>query len=148
MTDTNTSAAESSCDEKHEKWKRRGKWNEENVTALLDLLEERPCLWNIFDSQYKNKVKKTKSSQATNKLYQPLWIHWERLQFLANQIQSGGTRDTIDINASAELKNEVSEAENNIQPKAKLKHKKSKCLEEKKMEILEGYSKMLASSVS
>ena len=50
------------------------------------------------------KVKKTKSGQATNELYQPSWIHWERLQFLANQMQSGGTRDTTDINASAELK--------------------------------------------
>ena len=44
--------------------------------------------------------------------------------------------------------NEVSQVEDNIQPKAKLKRKKSKCLEEKKMVILEGCSKMLASSVS
>ena len=94
------------------------------------------------------KVKKTKTGQATNELYQPSWIHWERLQFLANQMKSGGTRDTIDINASAELNNEVSEAEDNIQPKAKLKRKKSKCLEEKKMEILQGCSKMLVSSGS
>ena len=63
-------------------------------------------------------------------------------------MQSGGTRDTIDINASAGLNDEVREAENNIQPKAKLKRKKTKCLEEKMMEILEGCSKMLASSVS
>ena len=63
-------------------------------------------------------------------------------------MQSGGTRDTIDINASAELNDEVSEPQDNIQPKAKLKRKKSKCLEEKKMEILEGCFKMLASSVS
>ena len=35
------------------KWKR----NEENVTALIDLLEERPCLWNIFDSQYMKREK-------------------------------------------------------------------------------------------
>ena len=128
MADTNMSAGESSY-EKHEKRKRKGKWNEENVTALIDLLEERPCLWNIFDSQYTKrekrdsaykeiaetlerevgeiktkinnlraqlgreigKVKKTKSGQATNKLYQPSWIHWERLQFLANQMQSGDT---------------------------------------------------------
>ena len=40
------------------------------------------------------------------------------------------------------------EAEDNIQPKGKLRRKKSKCTEEKKMEILEGSSKMLASSVS
>ena len=109
MADTNMSAGESCYDEKHEKRKRKGKWNEENVTALIDLLEERPCLWNIFDSQYTKrekrdsaykeiaetlerevgeiktkinnlraqlgreigKVKKTKSGQATNKLYQP-----------------------------------------------------------------------------
>ena len=51
MADTNMSAGESSY-EKHEKRKRKGKWNEENVTALIDLIEERPCLWNIFDSQY------------------------------------------------------------------------------------------------
>ena len=158
MADTNMSAGELSCDEKHEKRKRKGKWN---VTALIDLLEERPCLWNIFDSQYTKrekrdsaykeiaetlerevgeiktkinnlraqlgreigKVKKTKSGQATNELYQPLWINWERLQFLANQMQSGGTRDTIDINASAALNDEVSKAEDNIQPKAKLKRK-------------------------
>ena len=63
-------------------------------------------------------------------------------------MQSGGTRDTIDINASAGLNDEVREAEDNIQPKAKLKRKKTKCLEEKMMEILEGCSKMLASSVS
>ena len=63
-------------------------------------------------------------------------------------MQSGSTRDTIDINASAELNDDVSEAEDNIQPKAKLKRKKSKCLKEKKMEILEGCSKMIASSVS
>ena len=67
---------------------------------------------------------------------------------VANQMQSGGTRDTIDINARAELNDEVSEAEDNIQPKAKLKRKKSKCLEEKTMEIREGCFKMLASSVS
>ena len=94
------------------------------------------------------KVKKTKSGQATNELYQPSWIHWERLQFLANQVRSGGTRDTTDINASTELNDEVSKAEDNIQSKAKLKGKKSKCLKEKKMEIMEGCSKMLASSVS
>ena len=52
MADTNMSAGESSCHEKHEKRKLKGKWNEENVTALIDLLEEQPCLWNIFDSQY------------------------------------------------------------------------------------------------
>ena len=46
------------------------------------------------------------------------------------------------------MNDEVSEAEDNIQPKAKLKRKKSKCLEEKKREILEGFSKMLTSSVS
>ena len=63
-------------------------------------------------------------------------------------MQSGGTRETIDINASAGLNDEVREAEDNIQPKAKLKRKKTKCLEEKMMEILEGCSKMLASSVS
>ena len=63
-------------------------------------------------------------------------------------MQSGGTQDTIDINTSTELNDKVSEAEDNIQPKAKLKCKKSKCLEEKKMEILEGCSKMLVSSVS
>ena len=185
MADTNMSAGESSCNEKHEKRKGKGKWNEENATALIDLLE-RPCLWNIFDSQYMKhekcdsaykeiaetlerevgeiktkinnlraqlgqeigKVKKTRSGQATNELYQPSWIHWERLQFLANQMQSGGTRDTTDINASAELNNEVSEAEDNIQAKAKLKRKKSKCLKEKKMETLGGCFKVLASSVS
>ena len=39
MADTNMSAGESSY-EKHEKRKRKGKWNEENVTALIDLIEE------------------------------------------------------------------------------------------------------------
>ena len=120
MADANISAGESSCDEKHEKRKRKGKWNEENVRAFIDLLEERPCLWSIFDSQYTKrekrdsackeiaevlewelgeiktkinnlraqlgreigKVKKTTSGQATNELYQPSGIHWERLQFL------------------------------------------------------------------
>ena len=52
MADTNMSVGESSFDEKHGKRKRKGKWNEGNVTALIDLQEERPCLWNIFDSQY------------------------------------------------------------------------------------------------
>ena len=186
MANTNMSAGKSSCDEKHENKKQKGKWKEENVTALIDLLEEQPCLWNIFDSQYTErekrdsaykeisaklewevgeiktkinnlraqlgreigKVKNTKSGQALNELYQPSYIHWERLQFLANQMQSCGTRDTIDINASVELNDEVSKAEDNIQLRAKEKRKKSKCLEEKKMEILEGCSKMLASSVS
>ena len=46
------------------------------------------------------------------------------------------------------MNDEVREAEDKIQLKTKLKCKKSKCLEEKKMEILEGCSKMLASSVS
>ena len=50
------SAGESSCDEKHEKRKRKGKWNEKNVTALIDLLEERP--WNIFDNQYTKREKR------------------------------------------------------------------------------------------
>ena len=94
------------------------------------------------------KVKNTKSGQGLNELYQPSYIHWERPQFLANQMQSCGTRDTIDINASVESNDEVSKAEDNIQLRAKEKRKKSKCLEEKKMEILEGCSKMLASSVS
>ena len=35
MADTNMSAGEPSSDEKHEKRKRKGKWNEENVTALI-----------------------------------------------------------------------------------------------------------------
>ena len=52
MADTNMSAGEPSSDEKHEKRKRKGKWNEENVTVLIDLLEEQPCLWNTFNSQY------------------------------------------------------------------------------------------------
>ena len=47
MADINMSAGESSCNEKHDKRKRKGKWNEENVTAFIRLLEERPCLWNI-----------------------------------------------------------------------------------------------------
>ena len=63
-------------------------------------------------------------------------------------MESGGTGDTIDIKTSAELNDEVSKAEDNIQPKAKLKRKKSKCLEEKKIEILERCFKMLTSSVS
>ena len=27
------------------------KWNEKNTTALIDLLEERICLWGIFDDE-------------------------------------------------------------------------------------------------
>ena len=65
------------------------------------------------------KVTKTKSGQATNEPYQSSWIPWGRLQFLANQMQSGGTRDTIDNNASAELNDEVSETKDNIHCKAK-----------------------------
>ena len=58
MADINMSAGESSCNEKHDKRKRKGKWNEENVTAFIRLLEERPCLWNIFDSQYTKREKR------------------------------------------------------------------------------------------
>ena len=28
------------------------KWNERNTTLLIDLLEERPSLWYMFDSEY------------------------------------------------------------------------------------------------
>ena len=58
MANTNMSAGKSSCDEKRERRKQKGKWNEENVTALIDLLEEQPCLWNIFDSQYTTREKR------------------------------------------------------------------------------------------
>ena len=34
MTDTNMSTGETSCDEKHEKRKRKGKWNEEMLQLL------------------------------------------------------------------------------------------------------------------
>ena len=123
-----------------EKENEKGNGMKRMLQLLIDLPEERPCQWNIFESQYTKrekrdsaykeiaetlerevgeiktkinnlyaqlggevgKFKKTKSGQTTNELYQPSWIHWERLQFLANQTQSGGTRDTIVINASAE----------------------------------------------
>ena len=58
MADTNMSGGESYCDEKHEKRKRKGKWDEENVTDLIDLLEERRCLWNILESQYTKREKR------------------------------------------------------------------------------------------
>ena len=58
MANTNMSAGKSSCDEKHENKKQKGKWKEENVTALIDLLEEQPCLWKIFDSQYTKREKR------------------------------------------------------------------------------------------
>ena len=65
------------------------------------------------------KTKNTKSGQATNELYRPSRIHWERLQFLASRMKSGSTRDTIYIqNANEEL--------NDIQPKPKLKRKNAK----------------------
>ena len=28
------------------------KWNERNTTLLIDLLKERPSLWDMFDSEY------------------------------------------------------------------------------------------------
>ena len=58
MANTIMSAGKSSCDEKHENKKQKGKWKEENVTALIDLLEEQPCLWKIFDSQYTKREKR------------------------------------------------------------------------------------------
>ena len=30
------------------------KWNERNTTLLIDLLEERPSLWYMFDSDTRN----------------------------------------------------------------------------------------------
>ena len=82
---------------------------------------------------------------SSYKLCKLSWIHWERLQLLANQMQSSGTRDNFDIgNASGELNDEFSEIKVNIQPKAKLKHKMSKKVS-KKMEVLEECLHMLAS---
>ena len=73
------------------------------------------------------KVKKIKSGWTSNELCKPSRIHWERLQFLTNQMQSTGTQDTVDIqNTGTELNDTVYEIEKNIQSKAKLKHKKSK----------------------
>ena len=72
-------------------------------------------------------MKKIKSGWTSNELCKPSRIHWERLQFLTNQMQSTGTRDTVDIqNTGTELNDTVYEIEKNIQSKAKLKHKKSK----------------------
>lgn len=87
---------------------------------------------------------------SSYKLYKLSWIHWERLQLLADQMQSSGTRDNFDIgNTSGELNDEFSEIKVNIQSKAKLKHKMSKKgLEEKKMEVLEECLHMLTSCMS
>ena len=54
MADTNMSAGESSCDEKHKKEneKENGMKRMLQLFTALYLQEERPCLWNIFDSQY------------------------------------------------------------------------------------------------
>ena len=164
------------------------KWKEENVINLIELLEERSCLWDIYDKEYTKrdkrevaykeiaenlgnrweiseiktkinnlraqlgreigKVKKTKSGQATNELYKSSWVHWERLQFLVPQMQPSSTRDTISIPDSntPELYVE-SETEEDIQPKSKRKRGSiKKKFEEKKLEILEGCSNMLAQS--
>ena len=47
----------SSADEENTLKKRKTslsikKWNERDTTLLIDLLEERPLLWNMFDSRY------------------------------------------------------------------------------------------------
>ena len=51
-----------SCNKQHDessaKAKRKKKQNEENVIALKDLLEELPCLWDIFDSVYTKQEKR------------------------------------------------------------------------------------------
>ena len=100
----------------YEMWKRDSPYKEIAETLEREEAEIKTKI-NNFHAQLGReigKVKNAKSGQATNELYQPLWIHWDRLHFLANQMQSGGTRDTTDINASTELNDEVSETEDNI----------------------------------
>ena len=84
MADTNMSAGESSCDEKHKKRKRKRKWNEENVTALY-LLEERPCLWNIFDSLY---TKREKRDSAYKEISETLEREVEETKTKTNNLRA------------------------------------------------------------
>ena len=59
MADGYSSAA-SSCSSSDERKKSKKKkavkiakrWNESNTSLLIDMLEERPSLWDIFDSEY------------------------------------------------------------------------------------------------
>ena len=118
------------------------KYNENELPCLWDIFDSNYTKQKISDSAYKEiaerlgremteisetnnlraqlrrktvKVKNTKSCQATSELPKTSWIHWKRLQFLTNQMQSGGIQDTIGIqNSGAELNNVVGGVEKNI----------------------------------
>ena len=45
------------------------KWNNRNTTFLINLLEERPLLWDMFDSEYKKrKVREIAYGEIVEKL--------------------------------------------------------------------------------
>ena len=45
------------------------KWNERNTTLLIDLLEEGPSLWDMFDSEYtKREVRELAYKEIAEKL--------------------------------------------------------------------------------
>ena len=45
---------------KHIKNKKK-KWDEETTNMFIDLVEERPCLWDIFHTEYTKRDKREKA---------------------------------------------------------------------------------------
>ena len=47
------------------------------------------------------KVKAKKSGQSTSENYKPVWLHWEKLQFLIPVMQAGKSKDNLHVDTCA-----------------------------------------------
>ena len=62
-------SAKKTKEEKKEKSKGGKNWTDNEITLLIDMLEEKPCLWDVFDKQYtKRDVKEIAYTEIANSL--------------------------------------------------------------------------------
>ena len=92
--------------------------NDDQLTLLIDMLESKPCLWDIYHPEI-TKEKTTKSGQSTDELYKYNWVHYDKLSFLIPVIGAGKSRDTLKRNSLPENATEK-EGETTPVPKKKV----------------------------
>ena len=61
MAYQSSSDGEETAQLKITKSSKKKKWNEEITSTLIDMLEERPCLWDIFNTEYAKRDKREKA---------------------------------------------------------------------------------------
>ena len=55
-------------------------------------------------------MKAKKSGQSTSENYKPVWLHWEKLQFLIPVMQAGKSKDNLHVDTCAAARDSLSSA--------------------------------------